>query len=306
MSDESGTCWRNTGLPGTRGLWSCERDTGRTQLTAAIARAEAAEAQAAHFDAMAQGFAHALAETEAALAELRRAHYDAVARGDVLEVRTESLRSAHRVWLKAYDWVGADSFDGMDPEGRSLMEHAASNARLVLDGYPDHFESALADKDKRIAELEEERDEAVNWSTLVDRHGTDQFDTLAEEWLTLESITRTFNALCSTFAAYSDDALMSRFKANMAAIFQMAFVEGALCGVRAELARSEDSLSTLRQQTETMAGALTAARDQFLDYARQHTAKGTPEGIVKAATNTFMAKECHDALSSYRAGLKGE
>ena len=94
--------------------------------------------------------------------------------------------------------------------------------------------SLLDELDRVIAE----RDEAINWSELVDRHGTDQFDDLAEAWLQLETIQRVTNAATSTFAKWANDDLMSRFRRQQLSMFHMAFVEGCIAGVKAAESRA--------------------------------------------------------------------
>ncbi|GAB4071680.1 hypothetical protein KHC28_00120 [Ancylobacter sonchi] len=91
----------------------------------------------------------------------------------------------------------------------------------------------------RIAELEAERDEAVNWSHVVERHGVDGFDALAETWLAMEPIKRMNNAVTSVFAKWANDDLMKRFKAHITSAMHQSFVEGALVGVRAEMVNSK-------------------------------------------------------------------
>lgn len=86
---------------------------------------------------------------------------------------------------------------------------------------------------KRVREAEAERDEAINWTGIVDRYGTDKFDTLAERWLRTEGIIRTRNAVTSVFVKWASEDIMERFRAHMDNAMQLAFVEGALCGVRA-------------------------------------------------------------------------
>lgn len=84
----------------------------------------------------------------------------------------------------------------------------------------------------QVAKLEAELNEAVNWNDIVDRHGCDQFDDIAEKWLALEPVKRVHNAVTSVFSKWANDELMERFKQHMENSLQMAFVEGCLCGVR--------------------------------------------------------------------------
>lgn len=98
--------------------------------------------------------------------------------------------------------------------------------------------TALAERDARIRELEGERDEAVNWGHIVDLNGIDQFDDLAERWLSLEAIRRTHQAMASPFAPYASEDIMQRFLQMMRGQLQIAFVEGAIAGVKAEAART--------------------------------------------------------------------
>lgn len=107
------------------------------------------------------------------------------------------------------------------------------------------FESAakgLTEAAQRIEELEGERNEAIDWTAIVERHGTDGFDDLAERWLAMEGIQRMHNAVTSVFSEWANDELMERFKAHMSAYVQQAFVEGCLVGVRTEMARSAPTI----------------------------------------------------------------
>lgn len=44
--------------------------------------------------------------------------------------------------------------------------------------------------------------------------------------------------------------------------------------------------------------ALIGARDQFLEYARQHRAKNTPESTDKAIVNEEMAEMCDNTVKA--------
>lgn len=59
----------------------------------------------------------------------------------------------------------------------------------------------------RADEAEKERDEAVNWSRVVDRHGADRFDDLAESWLALEGVQRMHNAVSSARQGESSEPM---------------------------------------------------------------------------------------------------
>lgn len=89
-----------------------------------------------------------------------------------------------------------------------------------------------------FADVEAERDESVNWSDIVERHGTDQFDDLAEAWLALPAIKRITAAVTSVFTKWASDELMERFRAHQLSMFHMAYVEGCLTGVKAAEARA--------------------------------------------------------------------
>jgi hypothetical protein len=49
-----------------------------------------------------------------------------------------------------------------------------------------------------------------------------------------------------------------------------------------------------------MYAALERAAERFREYEMLHFAKGTPEGLEKAARNLEMARDCEDALSAAR------
>lgn len=89
-----------------------------------------------------------------------------------------------------------------------------------------------------LVACEAERDEAVDWSHIVDRHGTDNFDALADAWLERESVAYLHNAIGSVFTKWANDDIMERFKESMRDTVHLAFVEGCLVGVRAEIART--------------------------------------------------------------------
>lgn len=69
----------------------------------------------------------------------------------------------------------------------------------------------------------------------------------------------------------------------------------------ASLIRYNSEQVILRRETQARLlnayEALKAARSQFLDYARQHRAKGTPEAHAKAEVNMAMADMMNEALS---------
>lgn len=96
----------------------------------------------------------------------------------------------------------------------------------------------------RVGEAEDERDEAVNWSAIVDRHGTDGFDALGDRWLAMEGVQRMHKAVSSVFAKYASDEIMTRFREHMTTIMHQSFVEGCLVGVRAEMAKAANFLAT--------------------------------------------------------------
>lgn len=98
--------------------------------------------------------------------------------------------------------------------------------------------AAIASLHATIEQLERERDEAVNWNDIVDRHGVDQFDDLADAWMAMEPIQRVHNAVASVFSKWANDELMTRFKQHMANSLHLAFVEGCIVGVRAAEAKA--------------------------------------------------------------------
>ena len=101
----------------------------------------------------------------------------------------------------------------------------------------------------QLIAMKAERDEAVNWSDIVERYGTDQFDDLAEKWLAMESIQRVHNAVASVFSKWANDELISRFKKHMSNSLQIAFVEGCLAGVRAAEAKASATIAKATQKT---------------------------------------------------------
>lgn len=106
-----------------------------------------------------------------------------------------------------------------------------------------------------IERLLAERDEAVNWTETVERHGTDGFDALADTWLAMEAIKRVNNAVTSVFSKWSNDALMERFKQHITGTMHVSFVEGCLVGVKAERVNS----AAAEAQRDKLKQALTLA-----------------------------------------------
>jgi hypothetical protein len=165
-------------------------------------------------------------------------------------------------------------------------------ADKVLNALPsDHYAQVppCAEAVAALKAAEAERDEAVNWSNIVDRHGTDQFDDLAEAWLGLEAIKRVTNAVTSVFNKWANDALMERFRKHQLAMFHMAYVEGCLAGVKAaEAARAEKAEADL-----------TAARAEAAEWKR-HYDKATER--LAAYSRDFVVE--HNSLTAARAEIE--
>jgi hypothetical protein len=175
------------------------------------------------------------ADTEELIAELR-AGLDGVKSGDrwayVERDKTEHAPNDALVFAKTC--IGGTAIAirpklMTNEEWRATGNHIArcspENIRALLD--------RIASLEAALAEAQSERDEATNWTDIVDRHGTDQFDDLAEAWLALPAIQRTTNAAISTFAKWANDDLMQRFRQNQLSMFHLAYVEGCLAGVKA-------------------------------------------------------------------------
>jgi hypothetical protein len=152
-------------------------------------------------------------------------------------------------------------------------------ADKVLNALPsDHYAQVppCAEAVAALKAAEAERDEAVNWSNIVDRHGTDQFDDLAEAWLGLEAIKRVTNAVTSVFNKWANDALMERFRKHQLAMFHMAYVEGCLAGVKAaEAARAEKAeadLTAARAEIERLRAWLETAIEHGVVNSRTYNA----------------------------------
>ena len=150
-----------------------------------------------------------------------------------LEGPTQQDKDAAADLIETY-WHGGDA--AMMKLAKSYRDGLAHGA--FVRAFQRHRLDALEAAEARIVALSEELEEAVNWSALVDRHGTDRFEDLAEAWLSMEPIKRMTNAICSPFAKYSDEAIMSRFKTIIADMMIAAFTEGCFVGVRAESARA--------------------------------------------------------------------
>ncbi len=107
-----------------------------------------------------------------------------------------------------------------------------------------------------LAAAERERDEAHNWSETVERHGTDDFDALAEQWTSKDFVQRLIRAGSSVFAKWANDELTKRHHQLVSDIAHQAFVEGALCGVRAEMAKGAADLAAAQEREQRMREAL--------------------------------------------------
>lgn len=118
-------------------------------------------------------------------------------------------------------------------QSRPLLNEAATaladrNAKIAeMERERDDFRSSLQ---ANLDEVTRERDEAVNWTATVERHGTDGFDDLAEAWLSLPAIQRITNAVTSTFSKWANDELMGRFRTH-----QLSKVECPKCGGTGEM-----------------------------------------------------------------------
>ena len=178
----------------------------------------------------------------------------------------------------AREFSDAQRYDG------NLRFWAARHAVSVLS----HALAASA----ALAEITKERDEALDWSTTVDSHRLDQFDDLADAWLTLKPIERMYNAVCSVFSEWANDELMVRFKGSLRAITHQAFVEGCIVGTHA-------SQATIARQAAELAGLKEAVED-FLHAYRQKYAR-TIGGIRSNAPLREDAKRLVAALGNAEA-----
>lgn len=109
----------------------------------------------------------------------------------------------------------------------------------------------------KLKNVEAERDEAVNWSHIVDTCPMDDFDRVGEQWIALNSIQRMFRALASVFQKTAGPGIMDRFNSSMNAIAHQAFVEGCLVGVKSERARQ--IITTPQNDDSALATRLAAA-----------------------------------------------
>lgn len=124
---------------------------------------------------------------------------------------------------------------------KEMVERLRDQAVRIFEGavvYSDNCHDALVAAADLIEQQAAELEEASAWNEIIDRHGTDQFDDLAEKWLSMVTMQRFFQAHCSTFSKWADDQLLARYRQSMADMIQLAFVEGALAGVRAEIAQA--------------------------------------------------------------------
>lgn len=107
-----------------------------TQERIEIALADLAASDASVEDAYTRGRKEAFLEIAHRSLEFpdfdrERRVIEAEARAQSAEADKARLVEALAHYDKAYEWVGADSFDGIDPRGRELLEIAHSEARLA-------------------------------------------------------------------------------------------------------------------------------------------------------------------------------
>ncbi len=96
------------------------------------------------------------------------------------------------------------------------------------------------------------------------------------------------NALLSAFPA-------EKWEINTDAIM-VGLEEVAVVGHATDEGGHSGALLRLVKGAPGMVAALRVAAQQFMAYAEQHAAKGTPEGEAKAETNRQMAKQMLAAL----------
>lgn len=144
---------------------------------------------------------------------------------------------------------------------------------------------------ERVEKAEAERDEASNWTATVEKYGTDQFDDLAAKWVAMDAITRVRNAVASVFSKWASEELLVRFREHMDRAMQLAFVEGALCGVRA----AESSAHAAGR-----AEALEEAAKVAEEWAERHNSRITDD--VRASVGAAdAANACDDVAENIRA-----
>ncbi len=181
------------------------------------------------------------------------------------------------------------------PAGRGAVRDAAdllARMQVAFDRYRIESLTEQLATEARVEALTAERDEATNWSDIVDRHGTDGFDDLAEAWLGLDAIKRVTNAVTSIFSKWANDELMERFRKHQLSMFHMAFVEGCLAGVKAEKSGAEARRTTLETK---LLGALRAAKEH-LDYCGygddwERAARPELEQLIDAAVDAAEKKK---------------
>lgn len=164
----------------------------------------------------------------------------------------------------------------------------------------------------RVAEAEAERDDAVNWSAIVDRHGLDGFDALADTWLRMEAIQRLNNAVTSVFAKWANNELMGRFKEHITNVMHESFVEGCIVGVRAELvettkatARAEAAEAALSAERAEVERAVAAERAAWEAELRPLVEAGAFEGADLARCDKCGALLAVDEVARVEDGPTG-
>ena len=208
------------------------------------------------------------------VAELRRLA------DEQIEDQIRYTQQADKAMVQAADRIEADA--------TRIAALEAENARLR----------------ERLVEVESERDEAVNWAHIVDRHGVDGFDALAETWLAMEAIKRLNNAVTSVFAKWANDELMERFKAHVTNVMHSAFVEGALVGVRAEMVNSKAAEARAKAEAErdAMRDTICSVNGKFMEVeGRLVTAKERVTELTIALQ--FYANDSYDEGRRARSAL---
>lgn len=144
------------------------------------------------------------------------------------------------------------------------LQAMASQASVPMDLWDKHSNTVLSlmahirTLSAQLAEARRERDEAVNWNSIVDAHG-DTFDDLASQWLAIDAIKHVTESISGVFKKWASADLLTRFQQHLTNGMHLSFVEGAVCGFRRAEARataSESEAAALRERIGVLEKAL--------------------------------------------------
>ena len=167
-------------------------------------------------------------------------------------------------WNRRASHSLASASGGEDAELCERLEHlhnmlpAAVGWTVEERDAPKEAAARIRSLSAQLAEARRERDEAVNWNSIVDAHG-DTFDDLASQWLAIDAIKHVTESISGVFKKWASADLLTRFQQHLTNGMHLSFVEGAVCGFRRAEARataSESEAAALRERIGVLEKAL--------------------------------------------------